>query len=157
MANRISKAVMIVGLVALAVSPFAAFTALTELSAQPTPAQVKPAETQPIAGTLRHRIAADRFLRRLEREGKLTPDQAAAVAKVRNGPDVMDDFVAGLPAVKGLTGALTPGDHPVLDWLTTVGKALWDNREAIIQFIMELVKLFAASGQPVPWPPSLFA
>lgn len=95
-----------------------------------------------LSGQVRHRIAADRFLRRLEREGNLTAEQAVAVHTIRNNPEVMNDFVAGLPAVKGVSGAMADGGHPLLDWLTSVGKALWDNRQAILEFIMQLVKLF---------------
>lgn len=108
------------------------------------PAVPKPVEaTASLAGPIRTRIAADRFLRRLQREGKLTADQSAAVAKLRAHPDAMDDFVAGLPAVKGASQALAGSDRPILDWLAGVGKWFWDNREAILAFILELMKLFA--------------
>jgi hypothetical protein len=100
-----------------------------------------------IAGTLRTRIAADRFLRRLDREGDLTPDQAAAVALIRGNDDAMHDFVAGLPAVKEVSATFgDAGANPILDWLSKVAKALWDNRQAILDFIMQLVKLI----HPVP-------
>jgi len=99
------------------------------------------------AGTLRTRIAADRFLRRLDRDGDLTPEQAAAVAKLRSDDDAMHDFVAGLPAVKEVSATFADaGATPILDWLANVAKQLWANRQAILDFIVQLVKLI----HPVP-------
>lgn len=105
------------------------------------PPAPKPVTAAVFSGQLRHRIAADRFLRRLESEGKLTADQAAAVHLVRSNPDALSDFVAGVPAVKGCAGAFA-GDGKLLDWLSSVGKWLWDHREELVAFLMELAKLF---------------
>lgn len=109
--------------------------------AEPTPA---PAATKFQFGQVRQRIAADRFLRRLERDGKLTDEQMKAVRKVRNNNESFQDFIAGVQGIDGASKAFADddGSTPFLDWLTTVGKWMWEHREEILKFILQIVDLF---------------
>lgn len=119
------------------------------ISAEPPPA----AKAAVFNGQIRHRMAADRFLRKLERDGRLTREQDAAVQQIRDNPEAFDDFVAGMGGIKGAKAVMGDTGAPFLDWLTNVGKWMWENREAIMKFIMEIVKLFAVnSGQAPPYP-----
>lgn len=81
-------------------------------------------------------------LRRMLRSGEYAADKAAAIRQVLAD----DDMLAALAAYAaqsnpGLLGA-DPSQTPILDWLKEVGKWLWDHREEIMAFIMEIIKLF---------------
>lgn len=94
-------------------------------------------------GQIRQRIAAGRFLNRLEREGKLTQPQLKAVRLVRAREDAFSDFTAGMLGITAPVAMAVGEGSPILDWLTAVGKWLWENREELIKFILMLVDLFS--------------
>ncbi len=100
-----------------------------------------PIEAGPLRDGFRHWRTASALhttLIRLEVEGKLSAEEAAAVKLVRTDAKAFAALHAKVndsPITKGYVEA--NGDF--LKWLLT---AFWNNRDEILKFIMEIVKIF---------------
>jgi hypothetical protein len=79
------------------------------------------------------------FTNRLQNEGKLTPEEAKAVGRVQYDSTLMDVLAMkvhySLPLPAPSATAPNP-NHPFLLFL-------WDHRQEILAFIMQIVKLFS--------------